>query len=241
MTETYEPASYWSARLSREFNLRGVGHLEYGNGYNEWLYRQKRSVLGRALAGRPAGSAALDIGSGVGWVVSYLLERGFRVDGCDIAPNAVEKLAHRYPEASFFPLAVGGDSIPRSDASFDVITMMDVAYHIVDDAVWRNALAEIGRVLKTDGQVVVTDGLGRESERPAAHVQHRSLDQWTEAAGGAGLRVARVGSLFRWLSRPRNIPMWRHIPGTPRGALEFGLERTVPTAPHMRWAVLVKA
>ena len=101
------------------------------------MYRQKRSVLDRALAGRPAGNAALDIGSGVGWVVEYLLDRGFRVDGCDIADVAVESLAQRYPDGSFFQLAVGTDPIPRDDESFDVITMMDVVYHIVDDALWR--------------------------------------------------------------------------------------------------------
>ena len=97
MTEAYEPASYWSTRLSQNFNLRGVGHIEYGRGYNDWLYRQKRNALGCALPGRPAGSIALDIGSGVGWVVSYLLDRGFRVTGCDIAEVAVDGLAERYP------------------------------------------------------------------------------------------------------------------------------------------------
>jgi SAM-dependent methyltransferase len=241
MTQTYEPASYWSARLSQHFDLRGVGHLEYGPGYNEWMYRHKRSVLDRALAGRPAGSAALDVGSGTGWVASYLLDRGFRVDGCDIAQVAVDNLAGRYPDAGFFQLAIGTDPIPRSDESFDVITMMDVSYHIVDDALWRNAVAEMGRVLNAGGQIVVTDGLGPEPERPAEHVQHRSVGQWADAAGAAGLRVARVGSLYRWLSRPQSIRVWRHIPSTPRGALEFGLERMAPIAPHMRWAVLVKA
>ena len=241
MTEAYEPASYWSTRLSQNFNLRGVGHIEYGRGYNDWLYRQKRNALDRALLGRPAGSIALDIGSGVGWVVSYLLDRGFRVTGCDIAQVAVDGLAERYPAASFFQLALGTDRIPREDASFDVVTMMDVAYHIVDADLWRNAVSEMGRILKPDGQIVVTDGLGRNSDRPAEHVQQRSLGEWSEAARAADLRVAQTGPLFRWLSRPQDIRAWRHLPSTPRGALEFGLERIAPIPPHMRWAVLVKA
>lgn len=241
MTEAYDPASYWSTRLSRDFNLRGVGHFEYGTGYNSWLYRQKGIALNHALPGRPAGSSALDIGSGVGWVVAYLLGRGFRVTGCDIAGVAVSRLQAQYPAASFFQLAVGSEAIPCEDEAFDVVTMTDVAYHIVDGELWRNALVEMARVLKPDGQIVVTDGLGRDSIRRAEHVQHRSVREWSEAAKAAGLRVAQVGPLYRWLSRPRDTRGWRHLPSTPRGALEFGLERALPVAPHLRWAVLVKS
>jgi len=241
MTEAYEPVSYWSTRLAQNFNLRGVGHIEYGPGYNDWLYRQKRIALDRALPGRAAGSVALDVGSGIGWVVAYLLDRGFRVTGCDIAELSVERLAEQYPAANFFQLAAGSETIPREDESFDVITMIDVAYHIVDSELWRAAVAEMGRVLKPDGQIVITDGLGSESSRRAEHVEQRSLHEWSEAARTAGLRVARVGPLFTWLSRPHGIRGWRRIPNTARGALEFGLERILPLAPHMRWAVLVKA
>jgi SAM-dependent methyltransferase len=241
MSEAYEPASYWSTRLSQNFNLRGVGHLEYGPGYNDWMYRQKRRALDRALTGRPAGSIALDVGSGVGWVVAYLLDRGFRVTGCDIAQVAVDSLARQYPAANFFQHAAGADSFPTGDASFDIVTMMDVAYHIVDADLWRGAVADMSRVLKPDGQIVVTDELGKKSVRAAEHVQMRSLAEWSETARATGLRVARVGALYRWLSRPQSTRGWRHIPSTPRGAVEFGLEQVVPIAPHMRWAVLVKA
>jgi SAM-dependent methyltransferase len=241
MTTDYEPEQYWSSRLTRNFNLRGVGHLEYDQSYNSWLYRQKRTALDRALAGRPAGTSALDIGSGVGWVVRYLLGRGFRVTGCDIAAVAVQRLREEYPTAGFFPLTVGTDPIPRPDATFDVLTMIDVAYHIVDDGLWRGAIGEFSRVLKPDGQIVVTDGLGTQSIREADHVKKRSLAEWEDAARAAGLRVAQVGSLFRWLSRSRSARRWRHLPDGPRGAAEFVLERVAPVAPHLRWCVLVKA
>lgn len=33
--EAYEPSSYWSTQLPHNFNLRGVGHIEYVSGYNE--------------------------------------------------------------------------------------------------------------------------------------------------------------------------------------------------------------
>lgn len=241
MSQAYEPQTYWSSRLDREFNLRGVGHAEYNVAYNTWLYRRKRMVLDRALRGRPAGTSALDIGSGVGWVVRYLLQRGFRVSGCDIAEGAVDRLRSSYPAADFFRLTVGTEPIPRGDASVEVLTMIDVAYHIVDYELWQTALSEFSRVLRPDGQLVVTDGLGQSPVRVADHVQHRSLHDWEQAAQRAGMRVAQTGPLFRWLSRPRAVRGWDRVPDGLRGAAEFALDCVAPTPPHMRWAVLVKA
>jgi SAM-dependent methyltransferase len=237
----YEPQAYWSDRLEQDFNLKGVGHLEYNETYNRWLYAQKRAALDQALAGRPAGTRALDVGSGVGWVVNYLLGRGFRVTGCDITEVAVDRLAAEYAAGEFFRLNVGAEPIPRDDASFDVLTMIDVAYHIVDDELWQQALTEFARVLRPDGQIVVTDGLLATALRQAAHVKKRSIGDWERGAAAAGLRVARTGSLFRWLSRPRSIGQWSRLPDGARGAVEFALERLAPVQPHMSWAVLVQA
>lgn len=238
---SYEPKTYWSDRLEHDFSLKGVGHFEYTEIYNRWLYAQKRAALDQALAGRSAGTSALDIGSGIGWVVNYLLSRGFRVTGCDIAGVAVERLDAEYPAAEFFRLSVGAEPIPRDDASFDVLTMIDVAYHIVDDKLWQQALTEFARVLRPDGQIVVTDGLLSTPLREAEHVKKRSIGDWERGAAAAGLRVARTGSLFRWLSRPRSTGQWSRLPDGARGAVEFALERLAPVQPHMSWAVLVQA
>jgi SAM-dependent methyltransferase len=241
MPNRYEPAHYWEQRLSADFNLRGVGHIEYDQTYNRWLYAQKRFALNRALTARPPGTRALDVGSGVGWVIDYLLDRGFRVTGCDIADVAVDRLADRYPGAKFFKLAVGSEPIPREDNSYDVVTMIDVAYHIVDDAHWARALEEFARVLAPSGQIVITDGLTDASLREAEHVHKRSLADWQRGAEAAGLRVAKTGPLFRWLSRPKSVGHWRHLPDGVRGAVELALEYGSTTQPHMRWATLVHA
>ena len=54
--------------------------------------------------------------------------------------------------------------------------------------------------------------------------------------------IERTGAYFRWLSRDR-AESWMndHLPDAWRGAIEYGLERTVPRRPHMRWAVLRKS
>lgn len=238
MAVGFDAKTYWSRRLANVSGLQGVGHLEYDARYNRWLYRQKRRVLDGALRGVTPGAAALDVGSGVGWVVSQLEARGLRVTGCDISEEAVAALSAANPAGDFFSLAIGDEPIPRADASYDVITMMDVAYHIVDDEQWQAALGEMARVLRPAGRIVVTDALGKSGERVADHVRFRSAPEWKAAAAAVGLNIARVGPLFRWIARPRNRRGWRRLPDDVRGTVEFALESAAPVRPHMRWALL---
>ena len=240
MTDPYRPADYWSKRLAADFSLRGTGHQCYSEGYNAWLYKAKGRALDRALEGLTPPVAALDIGSGVGWVVEQLLARRFEVDGCDIADVAVERLQDRFPAVPFFRAEVGADPLPRPDASFDLVTMLDVAYHVVDEDRFDAAIADLARVLRPGGRLVVTDGLGDVDVVPAAHVRFRCRDRWEEAAAASGLVVADVFACFRWISRDQDVPVFRRLPGRIRGAIEYALDRTVPRSPFLRCAVLRK-
>lgn len=234
----YRPEDYWSRRLEREFNLRGTGQQDYDEAYNAWLYRAKRRALGRALrrAGDP--SSALDVGSGVGWVVKELRRRDIRVEGCDIALVAVERLRELFPDSTFFRVSVGEEPIPRPDATFDLVTALDVTYHMTDEEIWRTAVMEMGRVLRTGGCLIVIDALGDQDLAVADHVRFRSLGTWSSAAASAGLEVEAVLPCYRWLSRGRSASRLSRLDDGTRGAVEYALEWLVPRAPHMRCAVL---
>ncbi len=235
MTRDYEPETYWSDRLKENFNLRGTGHIAYNEAYNGWLYRAKDRGLRRALATAATTGPALDVGSGVGWVVKRLIESGLDVEGCDISAAAVERLNHEFPQAKFFRLSLGEDRLDRPMGNYGLITMFDVAYHIADDDLWMAALAELARVLRPGGALIVTDGFQDASRVPAAHVL------FGHATSGAPPR--RLDShwsnppLFRWLSRDHEARGFRRVPDGPRGALEYVLETVAPRAPHMSCAV----
>jgi SAM-dependent methyltransferase len=237
----FDAEAYWSERLREHYDLRGVGHLSYSIGYNRWMYRRKRDLLRLALRGIAAPFAALDIGSGTGWVVRELLELGGTVEGCDLSELAVERLTASIPAARFFQLVVGADPIPRPDESFDVVTAIDVTYHITDDAHWRDALAEVARVLRPGGRFVITDRLDPVETYIVPQCKCHSRAEWEEQAGRHGLRLDRVDDLFSWLTRTRDEGLFRYLPDTVRGMIEYALERIAPRAPIARSAVFLKA
>ena len=229
----YDPREYWTDRLSRDYTLRGVGHAGYSERYNAWIYRRKARVLGEMLSGLEF-EDALDVGSGTGWVVAQLLQRGSRVTGVDVAPPAVERLRAQFPQHTFVRLTLGAEELPFADASFDLATIMDVAYHVTDDAQWAAAISEIARVLRPGGRLIATDGFGRADDSQAAHVRFRGLGTWETLGREVGLGLDRVAPLYRWLSRPRRALFW--LPSSVRGPLEYAMETAVPREPHLRCA-----
>jgi SAM-dependent methyltransferase len=238
---TYRPDEYWEDRLRKHPDLRGTGHVSYSESYNAWLYRGKRRALHKALRHLPARSRVLDVGSGVGWVVDQLRQAGHRADGCDIAPTAVAALTQRFPDATFFLATIGGDPLPVEDASYDAVTFLDVAYHIVDEAAWERAVADVARVLRPGGHLVVIDQLGAEDQAPAAHVRFRSRDHWARVSSAHGLSVVEVLPTYRYLSRPRHPSRLSRLPDSARGAVEYVLDAVSHTEPRMRCAVFRKA
>jgi SAM-dependent methyltransferase len=236
----YDPGKYWTERLTADFNLTGVGHHGFSPAYNRWVYRRKGEMLAAALADVPAGVRALDVGSGVGWVVRKLRDHGLQVEGCDITDVAVQRLREEFAGVDFFQISLGAERVPRDDATYQAITMLDVAYHITDDALWREGIRDLARLLSPGGRLVVTDRLGAEPVQAAQHVRFRSRQDWAGVASDLGLRIDRMGPLYAWLSRSRRTAAWRFAPDALRGRVEYALERIVPIEPHLRWAVLVK-
>src|SRR3954468_8770791 len=190
----YRAKDYWDDQLSAAPGLRGVGHIGYGDPYNRWVYRRKGAVLTTAfdMAGIDSGKqdvTALDVGSGTGWVIEQLLQRTPNVSGVEITDVALGRLRTRFPQLTLEQAEIGKNPLPFATAAFDVVTMMDVSYHIVDDAALDNAISEIARVLKADGSLIITDRLGESDDDEAAHVRMRSRGYWSSAGASHGLEL----------------------------------------------------
>jgi SAM-dependent methyltransferase len=115
-----------------------------------WWYRGRRRVLHAELdrLALPAGARILDAGCGSGRMLDELRPRG-GVIGVDANADAVAATRRRGH------LAWQGniERMPFADASFDLVTCLDVLEHTSDD---RRTLRELRRVTRPGGTLVVT-------------------------------------------------------------------------------------
>jgi 2-polyprenyl-3-methyl-5-hydroxy-6-metoxy-1,4-benzoquinol methylase len=205
------PDEYWQRRLSKNFNLRGVGHKDFGQSYNEALYARKVQCIGAALNGIDLhGRKVLDIGCGTGFFVDWYHSRGASVTGVDITQVSVEEMKRRYP-GQFVRADISEAEFDLGEA-FEIVNMWDVAYHIVDEDRFGTATANIARHVAPDGRFLVTDSFGTPRDHTVApHVRARSLATWRCQLEPFGFTLESHLPLYRLLNRNRTRRLTRRL------------------------------
>jgi SAM-dependent methyltransferase len=100
----------------------------------------------------------LDLGSGAGRHIKFLESRGFRVVGMDLAPIGLQVTKDKLIENKLEVRLCQGDMsvpLPYSTDCFDCVVSIHVIFHNPTNKI-RATLAEIRRVLKPGGTVLVT-------------------------------------------------------------------------------------
>jgi ubiquinone/menaquinone biosynthesis C-methylase UbiE len=171
----------------------------------------KRRVISRAAIA--AGERVLDVGCGTGTlaVAAARAAPGVRVTGLDADASILHRARTKAAAAG---VEVGFDeamstSLPYEDASFDLVLSTLFFHHLADDAK-RATAAELVRVLRPGGRMVVGD-LGRPHDplmRAVVRVTVQLLDgvattainvrgQLPDVLSGAGLRGVAVRDRMR--------------------------------------------
>ena len=116
------------------------------------LVVQRKRMLRVALTNFEPRAQVLDAGCGNGVFTAFLSELGFDAKGIDISGTAIGKARQRYPGIRF-EVASLEDGLPFKNEEFDVIWCTEVLEHLFDV---EAALAEINRVLRANGKLVLT-------------------------------------------------------------------------------------
>jgi SAM-dependent methyltransferase len=104
------------------------------------------------LVGEVDGQTVLDVGCGEGRFCRMLAERGADTTGLDPTPALIERARTLHPEGNY--MEGFGENLPFSDQAFDfVVTYLT----LIDIADYRAAIAEMARVLKPGGRLVVAN------------------------------------------------------------------------------------
>jgi SAM-dependent methyltransferase len=105
------------------------------------------------LAGDVAGRRILDAGCGSGPVMAALRDRGAIVTGFDKSAGMLELARRRLGGDADLQVAELGSPLPFPDGTFDDVIASLVLHYLED---WGPALAELRRVLKPGGRLIVS-------------------------------------------------------------------------------------
>lgn len=159
----FNPDEFWESRLTKVKGLEGVGYAKMGKSFNYWAYKIREysflSII-KEVSLKVEGKAVLDIGSGTGFYINLWNElKANPVVGMDITKVAVQNLQRTFPSNNFHVIDIGSDllQIEEFKERFDIISTMDVLFHIVDDARFEKAIENISLMLKPGGHFIYSD------------------------------------------------------------------------------------
>jgi SAM-dependent methyltransferase len=115
-------------------------------------YLRKRTAF--VTAACPPGPA-LDVGCGTGALAERLAARGYEMVGIDPSEGMLDVLRERCPAVR--AIKASGTSLPFEDDSFDLVLTVATLHHIADPGAVRQTLAEMVRVSRPSGRVLIWD------------------------------------------------------------------------------------
>jgi ubiquinone/menaquinone biosynthesis C-methylase UbiE len=151
-----------------------------------------------AVADLRAGQTAADVGAGTGFLTEGLLARGLRVVAVDPSQAMLDALAAKLPAGAPVERRLGwAEALPLPDGTLDHVFANMCLHHVETPP---EAVAEMARVLRPGGTLVLTDLDAHEHEFLAREHCDRWLGferddvrAWLEEAGLEDVRIDCVG------------------------------------------------
>ena len=112
--------------------------------------KRVRFVLEHCARGR-----GLDVGCGTGVLAARLADAGYEMTGADPADGMLEVMRARAPQVR--AVRASATALPFEDGAFDLVMCVAVLHHVADAGDVRGTLAEMVRVARPGGSVLVWD------------------------------------------------------------------------------------
>lgn len=159
--EDFDPNRYWEQRLTDAYTLGSVGWSGLGESFNRWMYAVRKRVFRRVVRESIddlSDVRVLDVGSGTGFYLNAWRELGARdLTGSDLTSTAVKRLRAAFAGIPIHQLDIGGGPEQLPDDRYDIVSVMDVLYHVVDDQRYAQALHNLSRLVKPGGKLILSE------------------------------------------------------------------------------------
>jgi SAM-dependent methyltransferase len=174
-----------------------------------WWFATRTWAIEKWLAhlGTRTGLEILDVGCGAGNMIHHLSRYG-HVRGIEIDLRPVRIAQSRGYDVR---QADATRDIPFNDASFDLVTALDVIEHVEDDA---GILRQARRVLKPGGHLLVStpafQWLWSHNDELNAHKRRYTAPELRDRLAKAGLQVRRISyNFFLVFPLAAGLILWR--------------------------------
>jgi hypothetical protein len=209
-TESYQ---YWTNLVvgSDSADVDEVGHPDMGREFNLAAYSLRLRAVGQALEHMNcdlARSSVFEAGFGVGFYLQFWKTAGCRrVVGGELSPRACSNVKTRFPQFDLRTLDIA--ALHREDDwaalvnSFNLVTLIDVLYHIMDDKGARQALENVAGLVSPGGALILTEKFPetREPVSESQLVRRRPYAWYAEVLGGQGFKCSDRIPIF-WCMDP---------------------------------------
>lgn len=203
----------------------------FHTGHHTWHEGRARYTAYLAkLVGSLTAGPVLDVGCGIGHLLSALAARRIPATGFDISRDAVVH-ARRDPHVNAFQHDAS-ETWPFPDQSFDAVTMFDVIEHVM---AYERVLDEAQRVLRPNGSLLIVTvnrssilhfllGHAWGALKDPEHVTYFDRRRLTSAVEAAGFEVREIRTVFNFSVAGESAGFLRalRVPGLMLFIPEFG-------------------
>lgn len=205
----FTPQNYWERRLTRNFDLSGVGYQGLGSPFNNWMYKLRRHVFLKEIKKfikDPLNARVLDIGCGTGFLIELWKFFGVKnLEGVDITETSIKNLRKIYPQYHFYQADISSPDIFRIiEKKFDIITASDVLFHIVDDNKYSLAIRNISKLLKNSGVFIFSENFLHKVRIKEIHQVSRTYNEILTILNNCNLELMEKRPLFFFMNSPIN-------------------------------------
>jgi SAM-dependent methyltransferase len=197
----------WNERIARTPDASGTGCAGFGRNYNRWLYRLRAHGFRRMvheLPVTPARCRVLDVGSGTGFYLDQWRALGVqRLEALDFSEAAGTLLQRRHSGVPFHLFDLGCREPGLLDRRYDLISCIDVLFHLVDDEAYARAIGHLARWLAPGGRLLLSENfVHHEHPRVSDYHYSRTLGQIRGCLEAAGLDLVRRRPMFVLMNAP---------------------------------------